>query len=103
MAARIPRGQIEQRWFECRYHPASLSGVPIPNETGNLPSIQIAARTQAEAEKRAHAQVGHAIVETIRLDDLKPPKPPRKPRQRKSVLASLGLVTAASLLERNSK
>lgn len=97
------RGQIELRMFECRYHPASRSGAPIPNETGNLPSVLIAARTQSEAEKRAHAQVGHAIVETLRLDDLKAPKPPRKPRQRKPVLATLGLVTAASLLERNSK
>lgn len=100
MAARIPRGQVEQRLFECRYHPASRAGVPIPNETGNLPSIQIAARTQAEAEKRAYLRVGHAIVETLRLDSLSPPKPPRKPRQRKPVLASLGLVTAASLLKK---
>lgn len=97
----MTRGQqIEQHLFECRYHPSSLAGVPIPNETGNLPSVQIAARTQAEAEKRAHLQVGHAIVETLRLDGLTPPKPPRKPRQRKPVLAALGLVTAASLLKK---
>lgn len=94
-------GQIELRMFECRYHPASRSGVPIPNETGNLPSVQIAARSQAEAEKRAFARVGHAIVETLRLDDIKPPKAPRKPRQHKPNLAALGLVTAASLLKKD--
>lgn len=96
----MPRGQIELRMFECRYHPASRAGVPIPNETGNLPSVQIAARTQAEAEKRAQAQVGHTIVETLRLDGIPPPKPSRKPRQRKPQLASLGLVSAASLLKK---
>ena len=92
--------QIEMRMYEVRCHPCSKAGVPVPNETGNSIRTEIiAAPTQAEAEKRAAARNrGWIVVETLRLDDVKPPAPPRKKRQPKPRLESLGLVTAASLL-----
>lgn len=95
----MARGQIELRMYEVRCHPCSKAGVPVPNETGNsIRTERIAAASQAIAEQMAASRNrGWIVVETLRLDGVPVPKVPRKPRQRKTNLAALGLVTAASL------
>lgn len=103
----MARGQIELYVYEVRVHPTSRNGVPVPNETGNsIRTERVTAHRQDVAEKIAQARVGGIVVETTRLDGIKPPKLPRKACQRKpktSDLAALGLVTAASLLGKDSK
>lgn len=92
----------ELRVYEVRCHPVSRGGVPVPNETGNsIRTEVVAAGSQSAAERiAAERNKGWIVVETTRLEGVKPPRAPRKPRQRKSDLAALGIVTAASILER---
>ncbi len=96
----MARGQIELYVYEVQCHPVSKAGIPVPNESGNaIRTERITAATQRIAEQIAgQRNKGWIVVETTRLDGVRPPKPPRRPRQRKPDLAALGLVTAASLL-----
>ncbi len=87
-----------RRMFRCFYHPADKFGNPVPMASGVLPSVDVPAVSRDEAASKAFAQVRAPITETQRLDDVPLPRATRAKRQAKPRLASLGLVTAASLL-----
>lgn len=89
--------------FRCFYHPTDKYGSPVPMPSGNLPSVDIAAADRDEAASVAFARVRAPITETERLDGVPVPRVPRKRRAPKPKLASLGLVTAASLLTKDPK
>lgn len=93
----------ELRMFRCFYHPADKYGNPVPMASGVLPSVDVPAASRDEAASKAFAQVRAPITETQRMDDMPLPKAPRAKRQVKPKLAALGLVTAASLLTKESK
>lgn len=88
--------------FRCFYHPTDRFGNPVPMPSGDLPSVDVAAGDREEAASKAFRAVKAPITDTQRLDGIPVPKPPRKPRQRKPDLAALGIVTAASLLGKDS-
>ncbi len=92
-----------QLMFRCFYHPADRYGNPVPMPSGDLPSVDVAASSRDEAASLAFARVRAPITETQRLDDVPLPKAPRKRRAPKPQLQALGLVTAASLLTKESK
>lgn len=99
----MTRGQVEMYVYEVQCHPVSKAGIPVPNETGrSIRTERIAAASQRIAEQiAAERNKGWIVVETIRLDGVKPPKSPRKPHQRKpkaADLAALGLRPASTLL-----
>jgi len=86
------------RRFVCYYHPHSRAGVPVPMESGELPSVVVDAPDAATAAKQAAKQVGHPVTETVRIgEDVKPAPKPRKRRQAKPDFAALGIVTADKL------
>jgi hypothetical protein len=96
--------QIELYVYEVLCHPVSKAGVPVPNETGrSIRTERIAAPSQHIAEQMAaQRNKGWIIVETIRLDGVKPPKAPRAPRRRKVDLSSLPITTGAALLAKQA-
>jgi hypothetical protein len=87
--------------FECFFHPRSRAGVPIPNESGELPSVIVDAADSKAAAAAAKKQVGHPITETVRIaEDVAAPPKSRKPRAKKQAaldLAALGVTTADKL------
>ena len=89
--------------FRCFYHPADRYGNPVPMSSGNLPSVDVPARDRDEAASLAYAKVRAPITETERLDDIPVPRTPRKRRQVKPKLESHGLLSAASLLTKESQ
>lgn len=90
--------------YRCYYHPVDRYGAPVPNPSGSLPSVDIEARSQAEAERLAFAKVKAPIAETERLqDEIVVAKPKRKRAASRPKLESLGLTTAAALLERSTQ
>lgn len=93
----------EKQMFRCFYHPTDRFGNPVPMASGNLPSVDVPAKDRDEAASIAYAKVRAPITETERLDGVPVPRAPRKPRQVKPKLESLGLVTGASLLTKESK
>lgn len=57
------------RRYRCAYAPLDRDRVPVVNDTGVLPSVQVQARNAEDAQRLAHATVGCPIVQVERIED----------------------------------
>lgn len=54
--------------YRCTYTPLDRDRVPVLNDTGVLPAVQVRARNAEEAQRLAFATVGCPIVVVERLE-----------------------------------
>lgn len=60
---------LHPRRYRCAYTPTDRDRVPLPADSGVLPTVNVHARNAEEARRLAHALIGCPIAEVERLDD----------------------------------
>lgn len=60
---------MPNRRYRCAYTPTDRDRIPVPADTGVLPTVQVQARDAEQAQRLAHALVGCPIALVERLDD----------------------------------
>lgn len=56
------------RSYRCSYHPQDRFGVPVSAETGVLPFVQLKAASAEDAQRKAQAVTGCAVVGVERME-----------------------------------
>jgi hypothetical protein len=56
------------RRYRCAYHPTDAAGYPQTRASGELPTVQILARSAEQARRVAHAVTGCPIEAVERLE-----------------------------------
>lgn len=57
-----------RRSYRCAYTPLDRNRVPLVNDTGVLPTLQVQARNAEDAQRLAYATLGCPIVMVERLE-----------------------------------
>lgn len=57
-----------KRSYRCSYYPQDRFGCPVAADTGVLPFVQVKASSAEDAQRKAHAVTGCAVVGVERLD-----------------------------------
>lgn len=57
-----------KRSYRCSYYPKDRYGSPVATDTGVLPFVQIRATDAEDAQRKAHAVTGCAVVGVERIE-----------------------------------
>lgn len=57
-----------QRSYRCSYYPNDRFGSPLAADTGVLPFVQLKATDAEDAQRKAHAVTGCAVVGVERME-----------------------------------
>ena len=56
------------RSYRCSYYPKDRFGSPVATDTGVLPFVQLKATDAEDAQRKAHAVTGCAVVGVERIE-----------------------------------